>query len=137
MSLDLTTPYSVTVAEVHKYAPIINDTSFPAVSVTRTVVRDAAPSLSSIDVYPKFAQLVYVVNSGQIGAGQNGAVFINTTGTNVGPYSLIKTVSATTFTGISGNVTGLAGITVPANFEIQGNITAFSISTGSVLAWYL
>jgi hypothetical protein len=78
MSLPAISAYNVNVvsnyqqAEYGKFLQLIDSTSFPAVSVTRIEHPDTtqafpqntnAPSLTTIDVYPKYATLNYVVNA--------------------------------------------------------------------------
>lgn len=52
--------------EYGKFVELQNDSRFPPISVTRWDYRDSGASLSSVDVYPKYAVLSYLTNADDI-----------------------------------------------------------------------
>lgn len=71
-------------------------------------------------------------------AGEAGATFESGTTAITGQFCRLHTVSATVFSalswyGLDGDA--LTGVTIPANFELKGNITGFTLTSGSVLAY--
>ena len=81
---------------------------------------------------PLFAKAVYSVNN----PNQSGFVITADTTTVYGKFSSIKTIVSTTFAIISAENSSIPTleITFPANFVIEGPITGYKLSTGSVIA---
>lgn len=72
------------------------------------------------------------------GAGINGVVCETGTTAVTGTFIKIKVIEAATFTLLTmTDATGdaLTGFAFPANFEIEGRITAFTLTSGKVLAY--
>jgi hypothetical protein len=67
--------------------------------------------------------------------GAQGSTFVNGTSAQTGQWKAIQVVSNAVFSSLTGNVSGLTGATIPAGTTIYGIITAFTLSSGSVLAY--
>lgn len=67
-------------------------------------------------------------------ADQGGEVIADTAA-HTGTFHKIHAIGATQFTAVSGNVSGLAGVTIPAQFEITGTFTSITLASGSVIAY--
>jgi len=131
-------------AEYGRFVRIDGDTRFPAISVTRLSYPDrsaafpansAAPAISSVDVYPKYAVITYAVNS----PGAGGFDYITSASgvLNYG-YSSFLAVSATTISGITAQfstVNNLTGATLPAGFSFNAPIQAISVSSGGAILY--
>jgi hypothetical protein len=79
-----------------------------------------------------FAKAVYSVDT----PNQNGFVLTADTSTIVGNFCAIKMITNTTFTGITADNSSLPtlAVTFPANFVLEGPITAYKLATGAVIA---
>lgn len=79
-----------------------------------------------------FAKAVYNVNS----PNQNGFVITSDTSTIEGKFSSIKTITTTRFSGITAENSSIPSLAFdfPANFVIEGPITAYKLSSGAVMA---
>jgi hypothetical protein len=129
-------------AEYGKFVEI-NNTAFPPVSVTRVQYPDksaafpgnsAAPAVSSVDVYPKYAVLTYDINS----PGQSGLAFLSSGMSSFDTYGSIQTLSATRISGLTAsnsNLGGLNSFELPANFTFSGPILGITIQYGAVFAY--
>jgi len=138
-------------AEQAIYLELQGDTRFPAVSVTRLDYPDQSqafpanngvPPISSVEVYPKFATLNYIVNPEDVTyalLAQDGFIVAdNTSGQVNGSFSTIQVISACKFTGLSATSSITNKITayeLPQNFSITGPITNFTLSYGAVIAY--
>jgi len=80
----------------------------------------------------------------EFGSGQNGAVLINDTTVITGNFRMIYTLTQTVFSVLTADHTtndsstqsvGADYGTVPANEWIYGDITAITLTSGSVLAY--
>ena len=83
---------------------------------------------------PLFAKAVYDISS----PNQNGFVVTADTTTIYGNFNTIKTIVATVFSAISADnssIPVLGTITFPANFVIEGPITGYKLTSGSVIAY--
>lgn len=71
--------------------------------------------------------------------GQNGAEIVTGAAASgaAGPWSAISMVAATTFSAITiGNSTGtFTGVAFPAGFVLYGPITAFTLTSGTCVAY--
>lgn len=67
-------------------------------------------------------------------SGLNGGV-LATTGTITGDFNAIQFITDASFTSISGNVTGLAGVTIPAGTILYGRYSSITISSGTIIAY--
>ena len=73
-----------------------------------------------------------------LSVGQYGAVYESGTTAITGNFGAILALEATTFAALtSANWTGdtLAGLVVPAGTTIYGNFTAFTLTSGRVVAY--
>jgi hypothetical protein len=139
-------------AEQAIYLELEGDSRFPSVSVTRYQYPDrseafpenaTAPAVSSVEVYPKFATLNYIVNPEDITYGllaQDGFVVAdNTSGQVTGAFSTLQVISACKFSVLSAtNSTTnkiLSTYELPQNFSITGPITDFRLIYGAVIAY--
>lgn len=77
--------------------------------------------------------------------GQNGFNVVTGTAAQTGNYSAITIVTDTVVASItatniqkngSESPTALSGVTLPAGTTIFGNITGFTLTSGSVIAYY-
>jgi hypothetical protein len=133
------------IVEYGKFVRIDDDTRFPAVSVTNFKYPDttaaypgnsATPVVQSIDIYPKYAVLNYVINT----QGSGGYDYA-TAGSGLsaaGGYSGLLTLSATTIAGITAKyspIDNLAGVTLPAGITFNAPIIAIRISSGSAILY--
>jgi len=107
MSLPAVSSYNVNVvsnyqtAEYGKFIQLIDNTTFPAVSVTRIEYPDTtqafpqnsqAPALTTIDVYPKYATLNYLVNASDITPN----ISISATTVNISTSALANAIATQT-----------------------------------------
>lgn len=138
-------------AEQAIYMELIGDSRFPAVSVNRYEYADNtqafpgnsnAKPLSSVEVFPKFATLNYIVNPEDVTyalLAQDGFIVAdNTSGQVNGTFSTIQVISACKFTGLSATSSSTSKITayeLPQNFSLTGPITNFTLSYGAVIAY--
>lgn len=71
--------------------------------------------------------------------GQAGAVFVNTTAATTGEFCAIQVISSAVFSALTWpELTGTAsllGTTIPAGTVIFGQISAFTLTSGAVLAY--
>ena len=130
-------------AEDGKFVEVNNNTAFPPVSVIRLQYPDksaaftgnsAAPAVSSVDVYPKYAVLTYDISS----PGQSGFAFLSSGMTSFDSYGSIQTLSATRISGLTATNSSIGGFTsfeLPANFTFSGPILGITIQYGAVLAY--
>lgn len=84
-----------------------------------------------------YAQAVYSVNSDGINPS-SGSVFVDTSATQTGNFTMFKVVSACKFTGLTGtNVTvgNLSAYELPQQFEFKGQFTQFSLRYGAIIAY--
>jgi hypothetical protein len=137
-------------AEQAIYLELDDDSRFPALSVliTETLDRSAAfpgnrtqpdttVALSAIEVYPKFAQLQYIVNTGDFILGENGFTSLTTAQTAWGSFNAIQVVTTTTFDGLTAtgsNVSALTGQAIPAGI-IYGSFTGVAVHSGITMAY--
>jgi len=134
------------------YMELIGDSRFPAVSVTRVEYPDrseafpenaTAPAVSSVEVFPKFATLNYIVNPEDVTyalLAQDGFIVAdNTSGQVTGAFSTLQVISACKFSVLSAaNSTTnkiLSTYELPQNFSITGPITDFRLIYGAVIAY--
>ena len=75
------------------------------------------------------------VNVKQLQEGSNGGQYIGDTSAVTGNFSRIVALESTTFTTLTGNLTGAASMTLPANGSITGHFTAITLASGSVIAY--
>jgi hypothetical protein len=133
------------------YLELDGDSRFPSVSVTRWQYPDTtsafpgnsgAKPLSSIEVFPKFSLLNYIVNPEDITwalLGQDGIIVADSTYGQVnGTFSSIQVISACRFTGLTATnstTSKLSAFDLPANFTFNGPITNFTLQYGAVIAY--
>lgn len=69
--------------------------------------------------------------------GQNGAVVRTTTTATSGEFYAIQVIADAVFTSLTGNYTGdtLAGMTLTAGTVLYGRFTAFTLTSGKVIAY--
>lgn len=79
---------------------------------------------------PLYARATYSVNN------QNGFVLTTDTATITGSFCAIKMITNTTFAGITANNSSIPSlaVTFPANFVLEGPISAYQLSSGAVVA---
>ena len=70
--------------------------------------------------------------------GQAGATYVSNTAATSGDYCAILAIEDATFTSLTWpELTGsFSGVLVPAGVTIYGQITAFQLSSGAVLAYH-
>ncbi|NDD52437.1 hypothetical protein EBZ39_00915 [bacterium] len=138
-------------AEQAIYLELEGDSRFPAVSVTHFQYPDKteafpgninARPLSSVEVFPKFATLNYIVNPEDVTYGllaQDGFIVAdNTSGQVNGTFSTIQVISACKFQGLTATSSSTSKITayeLPQNFSLTGPITNFTLTYGAVVAY--
>jgi len=96
------------------------------------------PSLTSVNVYPKFATLNYVVNSEDFIPAQNGlsavAASSSAFGTFMGIQAIVSGTQLTAVTATNSNLTSLLNVTLPVGQIIYGPFTGVTINgTGPLL----
>lgn len=69
--------------------------------------------------------------------GQNGAVVRTTTTATSGEFHAIHVVADAVFSALTGNYSGdaLTGVTIPAGQVLFGRFTAFTLTSGKVIAY--
>jgi hypothetical protein len=73
--------------------------------------------------------------------GEAGSVFSKTTAAVTAPtgvaFHAIQVVADAVFSSLTGNIMGdaITGVTIPAGQVIFGNFTAFTLTSGSVIAY--
>lgn len=131
----------ITTLEHEKFAEILNDSRFPATTgkYIQMPESSAMPPITSYVITNKAALLSYVVNTEDFGAsGQRGVVIADSTSGNVtGTFSTFTVLSTTRIQGISasGGTSSLSNITkydLPANFTLNGPITAVQVTYGAI-----
>jgi hypothetical protein len=146
-------------AEQAIYMELEGDSRFPAITAVRVEYPDNTqayiPSdkklgtlpnpvqpLSSVEVFPKFATLNYIVNPEDVTyalLAQDGFVVAdNTSGQVNGSFSTVQVVSACKFQGLTAtnSITNkLTAYELPQNFTLTGPITNFTLSYGAVIAY--
>jgi len=80
-----------------------------------------------------FAKMVYVVNA----QGTQGGSYLTGTNTLTGSFGSIYTVATTVFSGLSGDaiISGLSGVSIPANVTLTGVFNAIKLTSGAVIAY--
>jgi hypothetical protein len=138
-------------AEQAIYIELDGDSRFPSVSVTRYDYPDRtqafpnnvnAQPLTSVEIYPKFATLNYVVNPEDMAyslLAQDGFIVAdNTSGQVNGTFSTIQVLSTCRFQGLTATnstTNKLSAYELPQNFTITGPITNFTLTYGAVIAY--
>lgn len=138
-------------AEQSIYLELEGDSRFPSVSVIKQEFYDktaafpansATPPLTSVEIYPKFATLNYIVNAEDMSyalLAQDGFIVAdNTSGQVNGTFSTIQVISACKFQGLTATSSTTSKITayeLPQNFSITGPITNFTLLYGAVIAY--
>lgn len=138
-------------AEQAIYMELEGDSRFPSVSVTRYSYPDRteafpnnadAQPVSSVEVFPKFATLNYIVNPEDMTyslLAQDGFIVAdNASGQIDGTFSTIQVISACKFQGLTATNSTTSKITayeLPQNFSITGPITNFTLAYGAVIAY--
>ena len=148
------------------YIELNNDTRFPAISTTVVTPvwpdntqayipsdkklgtqplsgsfwtpNNPPPSLTAVTVYPKFATLNYVINSGDFILGQGGFTTITAGQSAYGTFGAIHLLTATTFNGLTatGSTVGaLTGVSLPVGI-IYGPFTGVACSVGGPVIVY-
>ena len=70
------------------------------------------------------------------GSGSNGGSYFSTSsGAQTGNWYCIQTIATTTLTSLTGNLTGIAGVSIPAGTLLYGNFTGLQVSSGGVIAF--
>lgn len=67
--------------------------------------------------------------------GVNGGQCISNTASHTLDFTAIQIISDATFTSITGNITGLTGIVIPAGTVIRGTFTAVQLTSGTIIAY--
>lgn len=74
-----------------------------------------------------------------IGIGKNGGKVITgtavTTPTGATTFAAFYTLESTVVADAPGNITGLTGLTIPADRLIEGNFSSIELTSGSVIAY--
>ena len=74
-----------------------------------------------------------------IGIGKNGGKVISNTAatspTGANTFAGIYTLTETVINTAPGNITGIAGITIPADRLIEGNFKTITLTSGSIIAY--
>ena len=74
-----------------------------------------------------------------IDIGKNGGKVISNTAetapSGASTFSGIYTLTQTVINAAPGNITGIAGITIPADRMIEGNFKTIQLTSGSVIAY--
>ena len=68
-------------------------------------------------------------------SGEYGGLYIADTSANTGNWQEIYAVTNTVIASSTSNITGLSGVTLVANQSIRGVFTAFTLTSGSVVAY--
>ena len=81
-----------------------------------------------------------VVESGNLGLGQAGSVFIDDTAQHTGPFVAItaiedSVVDVSDCTNIADTMTDAADFTIPKGVTIYGRYSVFSLGSGKVIAY--
>lgn len=137
---------NIATLESGKFLEIVNDTRFPAVSVTRVSYpqSNTLPPITSVDVYPKYALITYDAGSDTTNSllssvnGQQGFVFVDPASNVVtGLFTSVKVVSACKFNSLSATnstVGALVNYELPAGFVLNAPITSLKLTYGAVIA---
>lgn len=77
------------------------------------------------------------VEVGNLSLGQNGAIVRTSTTATTGEFHCIQVIADAVFTSLTGNYTGdsLAGVTLTAGTHLFGRFTAFTLTSGKVIAY--
>ena len=135
--------YNVGMAETFSWVPIENDVNRPlfarATYITNAgdlKVRLSALTLNTDGLKDKINETNTLLRQ-LTSVNQKGFVLTADTTTIYGVFSSIKTIVSTTFAAISADNSSIPTleITFPANFVIEGPITGYKLSTGSVIAY--
>lgn len=87
-------------------------------------------NVSNDDNRPLFALATFDVTQ------DKAADIVSDTNIHAGNYTKIVTITSTVFTAITGSISGsVATITFPANFVIDSPVSAFQLTSGSVIAY--
>jgi len=71
-----------------------------------------------------------------IARGEYGSDYVSGTGANTGQmWGAFLCVTAATFSVLTGNAAGLTGVAIPAGTTFYGMFSAFTLTSGSVLAY--
>ena len=136
-------------AEQACYLELEGDTRFPSVSVTRYDYPDKSEAfpgntnarpITSIEVFPKFSLLNYVVNASDFKPGQNGITSLTTAQTAYNSFAAIQIVSTAVFDGLTATnstVSALTGISISAPNTIYGPFVGIAVRSGVVVAYKL
>jgi hypothetical protein len=123
--------------EYGKFVELVNDSRFPAISVTRVQYQDTSnafpnnqglPPLTSVDVYPKFAVLTYLANASDIAVSLSaGDINVNLSDVEnliTRNNTLIDAVSS-----LLGSQLGTKGFNFyqPSNGNVTGTFTAIQV----------
>jgi hypothetical protein len=111
--------------EYGKFVQLSGDNRFPAVSVIRSYPRGTGLTpVTAMDVYQKYAGLVYVVNQGQPSSTNWDIAAANATTGSFTAYGDIKAVGATIY--------NFSGVTIDIK-RTNGSANFISLSTGNTL----